>query len=118
MSVRPGPVALALSCVYGAFGLLNFLFFAFSKSEYLTLPFGFVAPPLLYLNQNLKLPRTSSLAYSAFYAVAEVLAYAATGLITGASGVLCLNFVAKKMGGIPARFVTTVVEDGTEQQRF
>jgi hypothetical protein len=112
ISVRPGPVALALSLVYTVFGLGVFLIFEFTQESYLSLPFGIVAP-LIHFNINLNLPRTTSLGFNLLYGAAALLSYALTGALTGGVGTLCFNFVAGKMGGIPARFVGVEQDDPT-----
>jgi ABC-type phosphate/phosphonate transport system permease subunit len=75
----------------------------------MTLPVGILAP-LLTLNLNFNLPRTGSPLSNAFYCMAEILAYALTGWITGAVFALCFNFIAKATGGIDAKYVSTVPE--------
>lgn len=110
VSVSPGSVALVLSLVYGVFGIGDFLFFAFTNAQDLTLPIGFVAP-LLYLSFNLHLPRTTSIGFNLLYVVAALLAWALTGAITGEVGTLCFNLIAKQLGGIPAKFIETIDEE-------
>jgi hypothetical protein len=41
------------------------------------------------------------------YGFAEILAYAISGWVTGAVVVLVFNFVAKRMGGIDAKWLIT-----------
>jgi len=43
--------------------------------------------------------------------VAAVLSYALTGWITGAVAALCFNAVAKRTGGIDAKYVSTVIQE-------
>jgi hypothetical protein len=109
ISVRLEPVARVLSVVYAFFGLVRFLMFAFTGAEYITLPFGVVAP-LIYLNFNLNLPRSTSLAYNIFIFFAAIISYAVSGWITGAAFVICFNIVANKMGGIDAKYVSAINE--------
>lgn len=109
ISIRLGPVTRILSVVYAILGFVIFCHFEFSDAPYLTLPFGIVAP-LVYLNINLNLPRSDTLAYIFFSGLAEILAYAVTGWITGAAAVLCFNVVAKRMGGVDAKYFTTIDE--------
>ena len=100
--------------IYAFLGLFIFCRFAFTDDEYLTLPFGIVAP-LFYLNFNLRLPRSTNVAYSLFMGIAAIVAYAITGWITGAAAALSFNFVAKKMGGVEAKYFTTVEEKESTQ---
>ena len=103
-------MARILSVVYAFLGLIRFLMFAFSGDGYITLPIGVIAP-LIYLNVNLNLPRSTSMAYIIFIFFAAIISYAVSGWITGAAAVLCFNFVAKRMGGIDAKYVSTTGED-------
>lgn len=105
ISVRLKPIAGILSIVYAVFGLGYFMIFAIGSSAYLTLPFGVLAP-LFYLNLNLNLPRSGGIPYNLFLCVACVVSYAITGGITGAAVAGSFNFVAKKMGGIDAKYFT------------
>jgi len=110
LAVRVEPVARILSIIYAFLGLVGFLQFSFSDAPYLTLPFGVVAP-LVFFNINLKLPRSTNLAYDLFCCVAEIIAYAITGWITGAAAALCFNLVAKWRGGIDAKYVSTTEKE-------
>ena len=112
IGVRIGHFARVLAIAYAVFGLSAFIFFAISKADYLTLPFGVLAP-LFHLNVNLNLVRSSSVFYNVFLCVAAVLSYALTGWITGVVAALCFNAVAKQTGGIDAKYVSTVVEEDT-----
>ena len=73
----------------------------------MTLPIGILAP-LLTLNFNFNMPRTDRPLSNAFYCMAEILAYALTGWITGAAFALCFNVIAKATGGIDAKYVSTI----------
>jgi len=110
ISVRLEPVARIFSAIYGFLGIVCFFQFAFSDAEYLTMPIGIVAP-LIYLNFNLKLQRSTNIVWSLFYCIAEIIAYAISGWITGAAAVICFNLVAKWMGGVDARFVSTIDDE-------
>ncbi|HEV7218290.1 MAG: hypothetical protein ACHP8A_10325 [Terriglobales bacterium] len=110
ISIRVAPVARILALTYAAFGFCGFVLFAFSSADVLTLPFGIVMP-LFYLNANFKFERSSDLVYNIFLGLASVLLYALTGWITGAVVTICFNFVAKQVGGIDAKFVSTVNQD-------
>jgi hypothetical protein len=114
IAVRLEPVARVLSIVYAAFGLGAFSLFEFTDTPYLTLPIGVIGP-LLHLNLNLNLPRSTSILYIFFSGVAAVLTYALTGWITGAVATLCFNVVAKQLGGIDAKYVSTVNGEKTAE---
>ena len=120
ISVRLEPVARVLCLIYAVFGLGAFLLFEFSDTQYLTLPLGIVAP-LFHLNVNFNLPRSTSFVLTVLCGIAEILAYAATGWITGAAAAWCFNVVAKLMGGIDAKYVSIVDElapaSGKEEPR-
>ena len=107
VAVRREPVARILSVIYAVFGLYAFLLFAFTNAQTLTLPLGFVVT-VIHFNINFNLPRPTGLALGALYLALTILLYALTGWITGATGALCFNWVAKWMGGIDAKFVETV----------
>ena len=96
-----------MSVVYAFLGVVGFLQFAFSGNDHLTLPFGIVAP-LVYLNFNLNLPRSTDIAYNIGCFLAYIVSYAITGWITGAAAVIAFNVVAKKTGGIDAKYITTI----------
>jgi ABC-type phosphate/phosphonate transport system permease subunit len=109
ISVRPEPVAKILTVVYAVFGLLSWLTFAFTGADRLTIPFGFIAP-LFNLNLNLHLGRTGSVLWNAFYCLVDVLCYAISGWITGAIFASAFNFVAKRMGGVEAKYFEVLEE--------
>jgi hypothetical protein len=110
ISVRLGPVARVLSIVYAVFGLGAFSLFEFTGAQYLSLPFGVVAP-VFHLNMNFNLPRSTSIVYTVFSGLAAVLAYALTGWLTGATAALSFNVVAKRLGGIDAKYVSISNEE-------
>jgi hypothetical protein len=107
VSVRVASVARVVGIAYAGFGIVAFYLFAVHGAEQLTLPVGIVAP-LVYLNLNLHLARSTSVFYNIFLALSSVISYGLTGLLTGAVSALCFNFVAKHTGGIDAKYVTTV----------
>jgi hypothetical protein len=111
ISIRWRPVARILAIIYLVSGLGVFCVFEFSTAPNLTLPFG-VLGPLFHLNLNVNLSRSSSVLFNAFAGVAEILAYALTGWITGAAIALCFNVVAKATGGIDAKYVSTINDSG------
>jgi len=114
ISVRLKPVARILSVIYALLSVVGFLQFAFGGNDHLTLPFGIVAP-LFYLNFNLNLPRSTDIAYNMGCFLSYIVAYAITGWITGAAAVISFNFVAEKMGGIDAKFITTINDEKSEE---
>ena len=93
ISIRFEPVARVLCIIYAAFGFVDFIQFAFSDAPYMTLPLGILAP-LVYLNINLKFPRSTNLLYNILFCFAYVIAYGITGWATGAAAAVCFNFVA------------------------
>jgi|ERR1700688_4147640 len=112
ISVRVAPVALVLTITYAVFGLSAFLVYALGSAEFLTLPFG-VLMPLFHLNLNFNLARSGGVFYNIFLCTAAVLSYALTGWITGAFAAVSFNVIAKKMGGIDAKYVS-VAGDQTQ----
>jgi hypothetical protein len=76
--------------------------YALSTAEFLTLPFGILAP-LFHLNLNFNLARSGGVFYNILLCTAAVLSYALTGWITGAFAALCFNIIAKLIGGIDAK---------------
>jgi hypothetical protein len=111
LAVRWASVALLVSVIYAIFGFAAFLVFVFTNAHSLTVPFGVVAP-LVNLNINLNLPRPAGLALGCLYLAATMVCYALTGWITGAFASGCFNLVARLMGGIDARFVSTIDDAG------
>jgi len=106
-SIRVASVALILMVTYAVFGLIAFVVVAVGNTQYLTLPFGFVAP-LFHLNFNFNLERSSNVFSNLFACIAAILFYSATGWLTGAVSALCFNFVAKRIGGIDAKYVSVI----------
>ena len=105
ISVRVSPVAKVLAIVYAVFGLSAFVIYAVSSAQFLTLPFGVLAP-LFHLNLNLNLAGSGGVLYNTFLGVAAVLSYALTGWITGAVSAVLFNVIAKQTGGIDAKYVS------------
>jgi hypothetical protein len=102
-SIRIAPVARIMAIAYAVFGLVAFLLFAVKGDQYLTLPFGVVAP-LVHLNLNLNLVRSTGLFYNIFLCLAAVVSYSLTGWVTGAVGTLLFKVIAKHTGGIDAKY--------------
>jgi hypothetical protein len=107
ISIRLQSVARILAIIYAVFGAGAFCVFAFGDARYLTLPFGKVGP-LFHLNIDFNLARSSNVFYIVFCGVAEILAYALTGWVTGAVMTLCFNLIARQVGGIDVKYVSTV----------
>lgn len=112
ISIRVEPPARILAIIYAFFGLGYYLFAAFTHAQYVTLPFGVVAP-LVLLNFNLNLARSGNLLWEMVLFCATVLAYTLSGWLTGALAALCFNLVAKRIGGIDATYVSTAEEHTT-----
>ena len=106
VSVHVEPVARIMAIMYAFFGLAAFLIFALTDAPYLTLPFGQVAP-LIHLNLNFNLGRSTSVVYYCFQCVAAVLSYGVTGWLTGAGLALAFNLIARTLGGIEAKYFST-----------
>jgi hypothetical protein len=69
------------------------------------LPIG-ILMGVFHLNMNFQFGRSPDLLANAFLCVGAVLSYALSGSITGVALTLCVNFIARKTGGIDAKFVT------------
>jgi hypothetical protein len=109
ISVQPAPVARIFTFTYAVCGLVAFLQYAFSSMQTFILPIG-ILMGVFHLNMNFQLGRSPDLLANAFLCVGAVLSYALSGWITGVALTLCVNFIARKTGGIDAKFVT-VAED-------
>ena len=96
-----------MAIAYAVFGLVAFLLFAVKGDQYLTLPFGVVAP-LVHLNLNFNLERSTGLFYNIFLCVAAVVSYSRTGWVTGALGTLLFNVIGKHIGGIDAKYFSSI----------
>ena len=105
VAIRLGPFARVLAIAYAVFGLFAFVVYVLGSAQFLTLPFGILAP-LFHLNVNFNLPRSSGVLYNIFLCVAAVLSYASTGWITGLIAAVCFNVIAKQTGGIDAKYVS------------
>jgi hypothetical protein len=110
ISVRVAPVARVLAIAYAVFGLSAFVVYAVGSAEFLTLPFGVMAP-LFHLNLNLNLARSGGVLYNIFLCMTAVLSYALTGWITGVVAAVCFNIIAKQTGGIDAKYVSVANDD-------
>jgi hypothetical protein len=110
ISVRWQSVANTFAILYAIFGLAAFCFFEFSSAQYLTLPFGILGP-FFHLNLNLNLLRSDDLLATAFSGIAEIVAYALTGWITGAVATACFNGIVKSLGGIDAKHISVIDEN-------
>ena len=111
IAVRPRPVAIAFSFIYGVAGLWAFAEFdRVIELTQLTCPIG-VLVPFIHFSLNLNISREIVSAEPVLVAIAAVLSYAASGCITGTVFIYVFNFIAGLMGGIDARFVRTAEED-------
>jgi|SRR5215470_7369520 len=110
ISVHPGAVALVFAAAYAFGGLVTFVVYAFSSVQTFLLPIGIVMG-MFHLVFNINLARSPDLLANAFLCVLAMLCYGLTGCITGAVVALCFNFVAQKMGGIDAKFVSVAGND-------
>ena len=98
------PIASLFALLYAAFGAFVWIGYCVTGVNYITLPVGVIAP-LLHLNVNLTLPRSSNVLYNIVLLLVSVLTYAFSGWFTAAVAVLCFNAIAKKKGGIDADFI-------------
>jgi hypothetical protein len=112
--INVGAVGRVLGIVYAFFGLANFLTYTFGNAPFLILPIGLLMG-IIHLHINFHLARSASLLYNVFLCPASILAYAVSGWITGIVVALCFNFVAKNMGGIEAKFVSTLNDEAVRK---
>jgi hypothetical protein len=110
LGVRWEPVARVVAIIYGLFGVGAFCVSEFTRAPQLTLPLGILAP-VIHLNFNLNVPRPSGVLSGLLAGAAEILAYAVTGWITGATTAICFNIVCKQVGGIDAKYLSIASEN-------
>lgn len=106
MSLRVRPVARIFAILYGVVSPLIVILLIFSDAQYLRIPVGLVAPPLLYLNINFDIQHPRHFLTGILLVLFGATCYAATGWITGAAAVLSFNFIARRTGGIEASVLT------------
>jgi hypothetical protein len=111
MSVRPASVARVFTIIYAVGGLASFIVFAFSDTQILFLPIGIVTG-IFHLSINIPLARSPDLIANVFLCMGFVFSNALTGFITGLIAAACFNLIAKKTGGIDAKFAS-VSDDET-----
>lgn len=99
-----------MAIAYAVFGLSAFVVYAVGSAEFLTLPFGILAP-LFHLNLNFNMARSGGVLYNIFVCAAAVLSYALTGWITGVVAAVCFNVIAKQTGGIDAKYVSVANDE-------
>lgn len=116
ISVHPGAVALVFGFTYAVFGFVAFVAYAFSSLQIFVLPIGIVMG-MFHLVFDIRLARSPDLLANALLLVAAVFCYGLTGCISGAAVAVCFNFVAQKVGGIDAKFVSVASEDAVAEQR-
>lgn len=111
ISIHPGAVALVFAFTYAVFGLVDFVVYELSGHRHpFVLPIG-ILMGVFHLELNIPVAHSPDLLANALLCVAAVLCYGLTGSITGAVVVACFNFVAQKMGGIDAKFVSVASDD-------
>lgn len=103
-SVKIEPVARIFAILYFAFGFVYFFSVSLHRTDNITFPLGVLAP-LVYLNLNFTFPRSTEVFGAAIQLACCLFSYCVTGWVTGAAFIICLNFIAKRFGGISARFV-------------
>ncbi|MGA7293283.1 MAG: hypothetical protein WBW85_12165 [Terriglobales bacterium] len=106
MSLKVRPVARVFAILYGLLSPFLVILMAVSKTEYLRIPLGIIAPPLLYLNINFDIQHPTRFLSGVLLMLFGAACYAVTGWLTGAAAVLCFNFIARRTGGIEASILT------------
>lgn len=102
--LRVYPIARVFALIYAVIGFFFWLVYCFGRAEYITLPFGFIAP-FLNMNVNLNLHRFQNPGYNILLLFASVVAYALSGWVTSAVAILAFNVYARLRGGISADFL-------------
>ena len=113
VSIHPGGVAKVFTWVYGILGIVSCIEFWFIRSPEIVLPFGFVLAPT-YLTFNLHIPFSTEPILRILTLFAFELSLIVTGHITGRVLAFCLNFAAKRTGGIEAEFLEVTTSDESE----
>jgi len=111
ISIQPAPVARIFAIIYGVCGLVAFIQYALSSMQSFVLPVG-ILMLIFHLNINIPVRRSADLLANAFLCIGAIFSFALSGWITGAALTLCFNFIADKVGGVNAKFVT-VAEDAS-----
>ena len=106
MSLRVRPVARILAILYGVVSPLAVILMMFSNAQYLRIPLGLIAPPLVYLNINFDIQHPTHFLTGILLLLFGAACYAATGWLTGAAAVVCFNFIARRTGGVEASVMT------------
>ena len=115
IAIRVRPVCIAFSCIYALVGLGAFVQYCFiEEMQQFTFPIGIIMP-FVYFSFNLKIDRPMMASGPFVFGIAAVLAYAASGCITGFIGTSLFNFIVGKMGGIDTWFVKMVDDQQTDQ---
>jgi hypothetical protein len=107
MSLKIRPAARIFAIIYAAASPISMLFMLLSKVDYVRVPLGLVAPPLIYLNINFDIQHPTHFFSGVLLGLFAILCYAITGWLTGAAAVLGFNFLARRMGGIEASVLTS-----------
>jgi hypothetical protein len=113
--IRPGPLAGVFAITYAVVGLSAFVVYTVSSVQMFTLPIGIIIG-IFHMNLNINLPRSADALGNAFLCGGAVLSYALCGWISGLAVGLCFNFVARRTGGIDAKFVS-VADDYSAAKR-
>lgn len=106
MSLRIRPVAGILAILYGVLSPLAVILMMFSDAQYLRIPLGLIAPPLVYLNINFDIQHPTHFLTGILLVLFGAACYAATGWLTGVAAVVCFNFIARRTGGIEVSVLT------------
>jgi len=105
VALRIQPIAKLVAAIYGLFGVLFWVTYAFGKAPYLTLPVGLVLP-WVHFNFNFNFHRSTDAVYNVLLFLASVVGYALTGWLTAMVLVICFNVAARLKGGIDADFIS------------
>src|SRR5271155_5107178 len=103
IEIKIKTVAWIMTLFYGAFGVLCAIMVPFTTSDTITLPVGFFLP-IFHFNLNLNFARPTSFLTGVLTTLAIVISFVVTGCITGILSTLLFNFIAKRLGGIDAKY--------------
>jgi len=113
--IRPAPVASVFAVIYAFWGVIAFVVYTMSDVQMFTLPIGIIFGAF-NLHFNINVPRSVDPLANALLCGGAVLSNALCGWITGLAVVLCFNFVAKRTGGIDAKFVSVADNSAASRQ--
>ena len=106
VGVRVAQIAAVFAVLYAAGGVLTICLAAATHSAFLLVPFGIITP-VFHATVNLTLGTSGTISSRVFECALTVVVYAASGWVTGAFVALCFNAVAKRMGGVEAKYFLT-----------